>query len=169
MEKLLHITLVEPLLKEMESYELEDIMIVGFDGEMNIIDHRFVGTDRKKNEVDIYLRQAAKIMLDKNYSFLLLAHNHPGGVPVPSEADCKLTNNIRQLCSLIDVAFLDHIIVAKNYPWYSFEETPFDFSEQDKTKAFLDSAYTAYFKNSPEAFKQYCLERGYKAVEKTAV
>ena len=169
MEKLLHITLVEPLLKEMENYELEDIMIIGFDDKMNIIDHRFVGTDRKENSASMYLKQVAKIMLDKNYSFLLLAHNHPGVIPAPSKTDWKLTNDIRQLCSLIDVAFLDHIIVAKNYPWYSFEENPFDFSDPDKTKAFLGFAYASYFKNSPEAFRQYCLKRGFKIKRKTTV
>lgn len=118
---------MKPLLKEMENYELEDIMIVGFDDKMNIIDHRFVGTDRKKNSASMYLKQVAKVMLDKNYSFLLLAHNHPGDTPVPSKIDLDLTNDIRQLCRLIGVIFLDHIIVAKNYPWYSFEESPVDY------------------------------------------
>lgn len=102
-------------------------MIVGFDDKMNIIDHRFVGTDRKKNSASMYLKQVAKVMLDKNYSFLLLAHNHPGDTPVPSKIDLDLTNDIRQLCRLIGVIFLDHIIVAKNYPWYSFEESPVDY------------------------------------------
>lgn len=169
MEKLLHITLVEPLLKEMENYELEDIMIIGFDDKMNIIDHRFVGTDRKENRVNMYLNQVAKIMLDKNYSFLLLAHNHPGDTPVPSKIDLDLTNSVRQLCSLVDVVFLDHIIVAKNYPWYSFEESPVDYADLNKGESFEMLANIAYFKNNPESFKRHCLKQGFKIKRKTTV
>ena len=167
MEKLLHITLVEPLLKEMENYELEDIMIIGFDDKMNIIDHRFVGTNRKEKSACVLLKQVAKIMLDKNYSFLLLAHNHPDAIPAPSKKDWDLTNSIRSLCGLLDVAFLDHIIVAKNYPWYSFEEYPFDLSDPDKNEAFIEFAYAAYFKNSPEMFRQYCLKQGFEIKRKS--
>ena len=169
MEKLLHITLAEPLLKEMENYELEDIMIIGFDDKMNIIDHRFVGTDRKENSASMYLKQVAKIMLDKNYSFLLLAHNHPGDTPVPSKIDQDLTNDIKQLCMLIGVIFLDHIIVAKNYPWYSFEESPVDYPGLNKGESFEELANIAYFKNNPETFKRYCLKKGYKIKRKTTV
>lgn len=168
MEKLLHITLVEPLLKEMENYKLEDIMIIGFDDKMNIIDHRFVGTNRKEKSACVLLKQVAKIMLDKNYSFLLLAHNHPGAIPAPSSADCDLTNKVRQLCSLIDVVFLDHIVVAKGYPWYSFEEFPADYSSPENLEALEDFAYAAYFKNNLEAFKQYCLKKGFRLVKRTA-
>lgn len=167
MEELLHITLVKPLLKKMEDYKLEDIMIIGFDDGMNIIDHRFVGTERKEDKAYISLGQVAKIMLDKNYSFLLLAHNHPGDTPVPSEIDLDLTNAIRQLCELIGVIFLDHIIVAKNYPWYSFEESPVDYPGLNKDESFAELANIAYFKDHLEAFKQFCQKKGFKIVKKT--
>lgn len=98
-------------------------------------------------------------MLDKNYSFLLLAHNHPGDTPVPSKIDLDLTNDIRQLCRLIGVIFLDHIIVAKNYPWYSFEESPVDYPGLNKGESFEKLANIAYFKNNPETFRRYCLKK----------
>lgn len=69
MEKLLHITLVEPLLKEMENYELEDIMIIGFDDKMNIIDHRFVGTNRKEKSACVLLKQVQKLCWTKTILF----------------------------------------------------------------------------------------------------
>ena len=98
-------------------------------------------------------------MLDKNYSFLLLAHNHPGDTPVPSRIDLDLTNDIRQLCRLIGVIFLDHIIVAKNYPWYSFEESPVDYPGLNKGESFEELVNIAYFKNNPETFRRYCLKK----------
>lgn len=78
-----------------------------------------------------------------------------------------MTNKVKQLCSLIDVVFLDHIVVAKGYPWYSFEEFPTDYSSPENLEALEDFAYATYFKNNLEAFKQYCLKKGFRLVKRT--
>ncbi|NHZ61081.1 RadC family protein [Massilia genomosp. 1] len=41
-----------------------------------------------------------------------LAHNHPSGVPEPSEADLLLTRSLVQALALVDVRVLDHFVVA---------------------------------------------------------
>ncbi len=43
---------------------------------------------------------------------VLLAHNHPGGSAVPSEADWKITARLFEVGKLLDIDLLDHIIVA---------------------------------------------------------
>lgn len=45
---------------------------------------------------------------------VLLAHNHPRGVAIPSKADIQITSKISSTLSGIGVAFMDHIIVADN-------------------------------------------------------
>ena len=50
---------------------------------------------------------------------LILAHNHPSGNLVPSEADKQITSKIKQAADLLDIKLLDHIILSfKGY--YSF-------------------------------------------------
>lgn len=52
---------------------------------------------------------------------IILAHNHPSGETQPSNADIELTKSIKEACKLLDLNFLDHlIIVEKGY--YSFAD-----------------------------------------------
>ena len=43
---------------------------------------------------------------------VLLAHNHPRGLALPSPSDIKITSQISAALSSINVVFMDHIIVA---------------------------------------------------------
>ncbi len=52
---------------------------------------------------------------------LILAHNHPSGNLNPSEADIKITNNLKTAASLIDLHLLDHIIVGDK-AYFSFAD-----------------------------------------------
>jgi hypothetical protein len=52
---------------------------------------------------------------------IILAHNHPGGRAVPSEADQLLTTRIKDAAEVMDIRLLDHIIITKNN-YYSFAD-----------------------------------------------
>ena len=45
-------------------------------------------------------------------SAVILAHNHPSGVPEPSRDDITLTNKLKTALALFDIRVLDHIIVG---------------------------------------------------------
>lgn len=45
---------------------------------------------------------------------LILAHNHPSGNLMPSEADKTLTKRLKEGGKLLDIAVLDHLIIT---PW----------------------------------------------------
>ena len=45
-------------------------------------------------------------------STVILAHNHPGGVAVPSNDDVQTTMRVMQALSNVDVVLLDHLIFA---------------------------------------------------------
>jgi len=57
---------------------------------------------------------------------LILVHNHPSGDPSPSEADRRLTQKLRGAAELLNIAFLDHVILGNaeggRVPWFSFRE-----------------------------------------------
>ncbi|MEM9931125.1 MAG: DNA repair protein RadC [Bacteroidota bacterium] len=52
---------------------------------------------------------------------LVLAHNHPSGQPIPSQADRVLTRKLVRAARHLDLHVLDHIIVA-NHTYYSFAD-----------------------------------------------
>lgn len=67
----------------------------------------------------------AKIILQaallSNSSGIIIAHNHPSGNLIPSEADKKITNTIKQACNFQDITLLDHLIITENGS-YSFAD-----------------------------------------------
>ncbi|MGB4882574.1 MAG: DNA repair protein RadC [Neisseria sp.] len=63
-------------------------------------------------ENTVYIREVVKLALDEHASALIIAHNHPGGSPMPSDADIAFTRKLAQALDLVDVLLLDHFIVT---------------------------------------------------------
>ncbi len=57
---------------------------------------------------------------------LILIHNHPSGDPTPSQADHRLTRQLREAAALLQIRFLDHIIIGTpaggRHPYFSFRD-----------------------------------------------
>jgi len=56
-----------------------------------------------------------------NSSAMILAHNHPSGNLMPSEADTKITKKLKSAGELLEIAVLDHFILTSE-GYYSFSE-----------------------------------------------
>ena len=69
----------------------------------------------------VYPREVVKQALQCNAAAVILAHNHPSGVCVPSEADKGITAKLKQALTTVDIRILDHIIVG-HMETYSFAE-----------------------------------------------
>jgi DNA repair protein RadC len=63
-------------------------------------------------QTSVYPREVVVEALSRNASAVILAHNHPSGLPEPSEADLRLTQALVQALGLVDIRVLDHFIVA---------------------------------------------------------
>ncbi len=64
----------------------------------------------------VYPREVVRRALQHNAAALILAHNHPSGVPEPSAADISLTLRLREALELVDVRVLDHIVIGDGDP-----------------------------------------------------
>ena len=69
----------------------------------------------------VYPREVVKRALQCNAAAVIIAHNHPSGICIPSEADKSITDKLKQALSTIDIRILDHIIVG-HMETYSFAE-----------------------------------------------
>jgi len=58
------------------------------------------------------IRLLLKLLLDKEATTFIIAHNHPSGNIEPSQSDKSLTNKIREATGYLNIQLLDHIIVA---------------------------------------------------------
>lgn len=64
-------------------------------------------------------------VLHRAHGFLLV-HNHPSGDPSPSRADRELTRRVAESAALLQINFLDHLIVGRpssqHEAYFSFQE-----------------------------------------------
>ncbi|OCL19054.1 hypothetical protein A9G07_10620 [Gilliamella sp. wkB72] len=98
----------------------EIFMVIFLDNQNHVIncEEMFVGT---YNSVEVHPREVARKALQYNAAALILAHNHPSGLAEPSQADRALTKKIEQVCELIDVRVIDHLVIGKG-EYVSFAE-----------------------------------------------
>lgn len=68
-------------------------------------------------DVRIILKEA----ILKNSTGIIVCHNHPSGNLNPSARDKELTKKIKNASEIMDIALLDHIIIAGN-SFYSFAD-----------------------------------------------
>ncbi len=64
------------------------------------------------NASAISIRKIASSALNNNATGVIIAHNHPGGVALPSSKDILTTKRIFNALNLMDIQLCDHIIVA---------------------------------------------------------
>ena len=55
-----------------------------------------------------------KTILLSNASAFIMVHNHPSGDSTPSKQDYEITNILKKASKLLDINFLDHIIIGNN-------------------------------------------------------
>lgn len=75
------------------------------------------------NAVSFHNRKLMEGALATNCVAVILAHNHPHGLPNPSGEDLRLTHNARESLRTIGVGLHDHMIYAEG-EWRCISERP---------------------------------------------
>ena len=57
-------------------------------------------------------RKLIETVIDYSASGVILAHNHPSGIALPSESDLEATKSAARFLRAVGVSLLDHIIIA---------------------------------------------------------
>ena len=78
--------------------------------------HRLIAFERlfrgSVAEASVHPRVVVRRSLELNAAAIIFTHNHPSGVPNPSQADKRITERLKAALDLVDVRVLDHIVVA---------------------------------------------------------
>lgn len=67
------------------------------------------------------LKKSLKTAILKNAQGVVLCHNHPSGALRPSPQDDKMTRDFANACKLLEITFLDHLIVTTG-GYYSYND-----------------------------------------------
>ncbi|WP_241825942.1 RadC family protein [Izhakiella australiensis] len=89
----------------------EIFMVIFLDNQHQVLtaEEMFAGTF---NSVEVHPREIIRRALKLNAAALIVAHNHPSGVPEPSRADRQLTEQLRQSCTFFSIQLLDHLVIG---------------------------------------------------------
>lgn len=60
----------------------------------------------------VHPREVVRCALAKNAAAVILTHNHPSGLPEPSQADEFITRRLKDALALVDIRVLDHVVVG---------------------------------------------------------
>lgn len=101
------------LLPILEDLPHEEFWVVLLDRANKILDTFLLSQGGLSGTV-IDTRIILKKALEQLASSIILAHNHPSGSLMASEADRKITSKIKNAAELMDIAVLDHIIIGQN-------------------------------------------------------
>lgn len=90
--------------------KVEKAYILCLDAKGQILNCREVA-EGTMNATNISVRKIAEIVLSEGAAAVVLAHNHPTGIALPSERDIATTVQIEQTLAAIDVGLIDHLII----------------------------------------------------------
>lgn len=60
-----------------------------------------------------HAREIFRAAIMTSAAAIVVAHNHPSGDPTPSEADIKITREIKRAGELLRIEMLDHVIIGQ--------------------------------------------------------
>ena len=64
------------------------------------------------NSANIPIRRVVETALNTNATTVILAHNHPSGLALPSDEDIETTMRVAKAMGAVEITLADHIVVA---------------------------------------------------------
>lgn len=66
------------------------------------------------NETLVDIRIVLQTALVSHATGIILSHNHPSGSFIASTADNVLTNQLKKACEIMNIEFIDHLILTES-------------------------------------------------------
>ena len=90
----------------------ETVFLLCLDAKCMVICCKEIG-EGSVNAASISVRKVVETALNANATTVILAHNHPSGIAVPSNEDIQTTRRIAAALSAVEIHLADHIVVAE--------------------------------------------------------
>jgi len=89
----------------------EVVYLLMLDAACNVINCRKIGTG-SVNSANVPIRRLVQEAINANATAIVIAHNHPSGIALPSKEDVEITLRLSEALKIMELTLLDHIIVA---------------------------------------------------------
>ena len=111
--------------------KVETVFLLCLDAKCKVLCCREVG-EGSVNAASISVRKVVEAALSANATSVVLAHNHPSGVALPSADDVQTTRRIAAALSAVEINLIDHIVVAEG-DFISMTQSGYRFDEYQLT------------------------------------
>ena len=91
----------------------ETVFLLCLDAKCKVLACREVG-EGSVNSANVPIRRVVEIALNTNATTVVLAHNHPSGLALPSADDIQTTLRLAKAMAAVEITLADHIVVADN-------------------------------------------------------
>lgn len=105
----------------------ETVYALCLDAKCKVLGCKEVG-EGSVNAARLNIRKIVEVALSLNASTVVIAHNHPSGIAVPSHEDILATKHLSSALSAMEIVLMDHIIVADE-DYISMAASNIDFRE----------------------------------------
>ena len=109
------------LRSKFEHQRNEVVYVLCLDAKCKMLSCLFVG-EGSVNSANVPIRKLVEICLNANATSVVLAHNHPGGVAIPSADDIQTTCRLAKALAAVDVYFADHLVFTEG-DWVSMVQS----------------------------------------------
>ena len=89
----------------------ETVFLLCLDAKMKVLSCREVG-EGSVNYASVPIRRVVEMALKAGASSVVLSHNHPSGIALPSGEDIQTTRKVATALSAVEITLVDHIVVA---------------------------------------------------------
>lgn len=96
-------------------------MTILLDGQNRLLADRLIA-EGIPTQATVYVRRVMEEALRVSASSFVVIHNHPSGNPNPSDTDDQTTHDLKQAADLLNLVFLDHIIIGIGSSYYSYAD-----------------------------------------------
>lgn len=107
-------------MEELRHENRERLLVCMFDSQSVLLGDEIISIGTVNSSLvsprEIFLRALARQAV-----YIILLHNHPSGIPMPSAQDKIVTRKIAQCGEMLGIRLLDHIIIGDNQ-YFSFKE-----------------------------------------------
>ncbi|MBL4911442.1 MAG: DNA repair protein RadC [Alteromonadaceae bacterium] len=91
----------------------EKFVVINLSNQHTIMNYEVVASGTV-NSVSLRPSEVLRTAVIINAPAVILAHNHPSGVPTPSQSDIQFTKRMQKVAELLDIKVLDHIIIGED-------------------------------------------------------
>lgn len=93
--------------------DTENVFLLCLDAKCEVICCKKVG-EGNVNSANIPIRRVVEMALSANATSVVLAHNHPSGLALPSADDVQTTLRVAAALETVEIVLADHIVVSGN-------------------------------------------------------